>query len=165
LLYDAAIHPVDSAVDMSAQNQHYVPKFVLRQFLSNERREQVSVYDKHADRAFTTSIRNIMAERRFNDFVFDEWSGSFEPIATKIEHFILPRYSKIIEQRRLEGTPDEKADLSFLIAFQMLRTKGHRDMRAALENQIRKKVEAIGGQMEQLEGWTPGLHPVSKTPS
>jgi hypothetical protein len=99
---------------MAVQNQHYVPKFILRNFLSNEAKEQVSVYDKHGDRTFTTAIRNIMAEKRFHDFIFDDWIVSFEPIASKIEHIILPRYSKIIETRHLQCTPEERADLSFL---------------------------------------------------
>ena len=67
---------------MAAQNQHYVPKFVLRQFLTEGDGGRVHVYDKHTDRAFVTSIRNIMAERRFNEFAFDEdYIASFEPVA------------------------------------------------------------------------------------
>ena len=73
-----------------AQNQHYVPKFLLRKFLSNAQNEQVSVYDKHSDKGFTTSIANIMAERRFNDFVINEWRGTFEETAGRIEDQIIP---------------------------------------------------------------------------
>lgn len=71
---------------MAAQNQHYVPKHILRQFLSDPGSEQVTVYDKHEERTFTTSIKNVMAERRFNDFAFDdEWIISFEPLACGAE--------------------------------------------------------------------------------
>lgn len=80
---------------MAAQNQHYVPQFILRQFALNNEREQVRVYDKHTDKEFTTSVRNIMAERRFNEFIFDEYIASFEQIAGKIEEKIIPDYQKI----------------------------------------------------------------------
>jgi len=73
-----------------AQNQHYVPKFILRQFLADNEKEQVSVYDKQEDRVFVTSIKNVMAERRFNDFNFEEFIVSFENIASSIEAMFLP---------------------------------------------------------------------------
>ena len=108
------------------KNQHYVPRFILRNFLVNEAKEQVSVYDKHTDRVFTTSIDNIMAENQFHDFVFDGSHLSLEPAMTKLEQSVLPVYQRIIETRRLDKTPDEKAALAFLIAFQFARTKGAR---------------------------------------
>lgn len=95
---------------MAAQNQHYVPKFVLRQFLSDPAKERVAVYDKHEDRTFITSIKNVMAERRFHDFDFDEeWRASFEPVATGAENMVLPAYRQVLEERRLDEAPEQKA--------------------------------------------------------
>lgn len=73
-----------------AQKQHYVPQFILRQFLTDEEKEHVSVYDKHTEMTFITSIRNIMAERRFNDLTIDEYIISFEPVACAIEGIFMP---------------------------------------------------------------------------
>jgi Protein of unknown function (DUF4238) len=140
---------------MRAENHHYVPKFVLRNFLSDVQKEHVSVYDKHTDRVFVTAIKNIMAERRFNELQYDDFILSFEPVACKIEESILPRYQKIIERGILDGTVEEKADLSFFIAFQMLRVKAIRDQYAHIEAELSKKVKALGHSMEQVEGWTP----------
>jgi hypothetical protein len=140
---------------MNAQNQHYVPKFILRQFLADAVKEQVHVYDKHTDRSFTTSIKNIMAERRFNDFVFEDWIVSFEGIACGIENIILPCYQRVIERRKLNGTPQEKVDLAYLIAFQMLRSKAQREFGVALEDEIRQRIEAEGGKLEDIKGWAP----------
>lgn len=139
-----------------AQNQHYVPQFILRQFLSNQTKGQVTVYDKHDDRVFTTSTKNVMAETKFNDFVLDEkWIASFEPIASTIESAIFPRYNTILETQQLEKTPQERVDLSALIAFQAVRTKSHRERMREVENAIRGKVESLGGSMEDIEGWAP----------
>lgn len=139
---------------MAAQNQHYVPKFILRQFLADEENERVNVYDKHKDQTFVTSIKNVMAERRFNDFKFgDNWTASFEPIACAAEDQVLPAYREVVQQRRLSDDPEQKAALAVLIAFQFLRTKAHRDRWQSLEEETVKMVEAAGGRMQDVQGW------------
>lgn len=139
---------------MAAENQHYVPKFILRQFLSDKKREQVSVFDKHTERTFVTSIKNMMAERRFNDFTFDdEWIASFEPIACAAEDQVLPSYRKVLKDRRLDNSPEQKADLAIMLAFQLLRTKAARDQWQSIEEAIVKKVKESGGRMQDVKGW------------
>lgn len=139
---------------MAAQNQHYVPKFILREFLSNDAKERVNVYDKQADRTFVTSIRNIMAERRFNEFAIDEdHFASFEPVACGAEDRLLPVYREVVEQRRLDDTPEQKAALSVFLAFQILRTKSHRDLWMVMEEETVRMIEASGGSMQDLRGW------------
>lgn len=140
--------------DMAAQNQHYVPKFVLRHFLADATTERVNVYDKHDDRSFVTSIKNIMAERRFNEFAFDDdYIASFEPIACGAEDQVLPAYREVIAHRRLDDRPEQKAALAVFLAFQFLRTKSHRDQWRAMEEETVKMVEASGGRMQDMQGW------------
>lgn len=139
---------------MAAQNQHYVPKFILRQFLSDERNERVSVYDKQTQKVFVTSIKNVMAERRFNEFAFsDDWMASFEPVACAAEDQVLPTYRKVLEERRLDHSAEQKAALAALLTFQFLRTKAHRDRWQAIEDAIVERVEASGGKMQDVRGW------------
>jgi hypothetical protein len=148
--------PGDSGAElMNAKNQHYVPRFILRHFLANEEKEQVAVYDKHEDRTFTTSIKNIMAEGKFHDFSFEEWVVSFERGISRIEKSILPTYTRIVAERRLQRTDEERVALAFLVAFQFMRTKSHRNLTRELEGELRKKIENMGGRMEDLEGWEP----------
>ena len=140
---------------MSAQNQHYVPRFILRNFLFDREKEQVAVYDKHDDRIFQTSIKNIMAEREFHDFSFEEFIVSFESVISRIEDAVLPVYNKVVAERRLTNTPEEKALLAFLIAFQFVRTKSHRDLAKGLEEDLAKHLESMGQSIENIEGWKP----------
>lgn len=140
---------------MAAEKQHYVPQFILRQFLCNQAKEQVAVYDKHEDTSFVTSIKNIMAERRFNDFAIDDGLLSFEPIAGLIESKVAPHYQRIVETRQLDRTDGERAALAVLVAFQFVRTKAHRELRKDFAEQAKKTVEAMGASMEQVEGWQP----------
>lgn len=139
---------------MAAQNQHYVPKFVLREFLSGDSGERVQVYDKHADKVFVTSIKNIMAERRFNEFAMGErFIASFEPIACGAEEQVLPAYREVLQSRRLSDAPEQKAGLAMFLAFQFLRTKAHRDQWQVMEDEIVKLVEGSGGKMQDVQGW------------
>lgn len=140
---------------MTARNHHYVPRFILRHFLSDARKEQVTVYDKQTEKIFTTAIENIMVERDFHEFAFEDVLVSFENIASHIENIAIPAYEKVIAERRLDGTPEQKAALAFLIAFQFLRTKGHRNTYQQLEDMLRAKVEGMGGRLEDIKNYSP----------
>jgi hypothetical protein len=138
------------------KTEHYIPQFILRQFLVDQSKQQISVYDKHADKGFVTSIKNVMAENRFHDFVFDKnWIVSFEPIASKIEDWCLPTYRRVLETRCLDRSPQEKADLAFLVAFQMLRTKAARVSFEEIGAKMTEKIEAMGHRIEDIPGWEP----------
>lgn len=137
-----------------AQKQDYVPKFILRHFLSSVEKEHVSVYDKHEDKVFVTSLENIMAENRFHDLAVGDSSSSFEPIASKIEELVLPAYRQIIEQRKLSHTTEEIGALSYLIAFQFVRTKGYRHFLDDVDKAIKAHKGAMGYGDRNIEGWT-----------
>ena len=49
---------------LHAKRQHYVPRFLLRNF-APAREEQVHVYDKSNDRVFRAHIANVAAESGF----------------------------------------------------------------------------------------------------
>jgi hypothetical protein len=139
-----------------AQNQHYVPKFILRNFLSNESKEQVSVFRKSNGKGFVTSIRNIMAERRFHEFAIGEdYLASFETGICQIERQLLPTYRKVIEARRLDRSIEERANLAMLMAFQMVRTRQQREQFLRVEEQLKEHMEKHGGTIEQLDGYEP----------
>lgn len=139
----------------AAQNQHYVPKFILRNFLADERKEQVCVFDKLKSESFTTSIKNILAERRFNEFIFDEFIISFEKAAWEIEEMLLPAYRKVLAERKLDKTPQQQADLAFLVAFQLTRAKGHREMSKDIRSALESAILSSGAKLEDIPGWTP----------
>ncbi len=103
---------------LTPYNQHCVPKFILRQFLADTDGERVAVYDKQTDKMFVTSIRNVRAENRFNDFLFDDdWIVTFEPLAFAVEDQVLPTYKKILETRRLDNSPQRKRPLPSSLHF------------------------------------------------
>ncbi len=140
----------------AAQNQHYVPKFILRNFLSNPKKEQVHVFSKNSGKGFTTSIKNIMAERRFHEFSIDEnYLASFEESVCRVEEMLLPTYRSVIENRRFDQTPEQKAHLAMLMAFQLLRTRSERDQFVNMEDQLAEHLEQHGCSIEDIVGYEP----------
>jgi hypothetical protein len=81
--------------------------------------------------------------------------ASFEPVAGRAEDAVLPTYRAVLKERRLDGTPTQKAALAFLVAFQLLRTKAHRDRWKSIEEATVKMVKAHGGKMQDVKGWEP----------
>ncbi|MBZ0130229.1 MAG: DUF4238 domain-containing protein [Rhodobacteraceae bacterium] len=139
-----------------AQTHHYVPKFVLRNFCAYPEKEQVNVFAKDDSRNFPTSIDNIMAERRFNDFLVDEeFYATYEPAISDLESAVLPRYQRVLDERQLCHTADEKAELGLLIAFQFLRTRSQRNWFLQMERHLAEMAERMGARPEDIEGYSP----------
>lgn len=142
--------------DQGAQTHHYVPKFLLRNFCTDQDKEQVSVFAKSDCRTFQTSIDNIMAERRFNDFLVDEeFYASYEPAITSLEDIILPRYKRVLDYRRLHHTSEEKAELGLLVAFQLIRTRSQRNWFLQMEKHLAEKAESMGARPEDIKDFHP----------
>ena len=140
----------------AAENQHYVPKLILRNFLQNEEKERVSVLSKSGKREFITSIGNIMAERRFNEFrVNDDFLASFEDAASNIEGEVAPTYSKIVETRKLPTDARKRTLLAVFVAFQFVRTRGFRDQFKFFDEQLKDKIERMGGSITDVKGYEP----------
>lgn len=142
---------------MAAQHQHYVPKLLLRGFLSRDpqraAKEQVHVIDLEENKSFVTRLDNIMGERRFNDFWVDnDVLVTIEPWASRIESHLAPIVERIRTEKALEGTPEEIANLAFLMAFQFVRTKGMRLMPERIDKQIRNHVERMGYDPLNVDG-------------
>lgn len=102
----------------AAESQHYVPKFILRKFLSNKDKEQVTVYQKSTGRVFSPSIGGIMSERRFNEFRIDEdYYASFEGAVCRIEDVVLPVYKELVKTKELTEKQEQKSILGIFFAF------------------------------------------------
>lgn len=137
--------------EQAAQNQHYVPKFILRKFMSNRDKEQVTVFQKTTGRQFSTSISNIMAERRFHEFRIDEeYYASFEEAVCRVEDAVIPAYEILLKDFRITFDQNQTALLGIFIAFQMLRTRAYRDGMDSIIEQLRDHVEKLGIPADSL---------------
>ena len=124
----------------AAESQHYVPKFILRNFLSNQKKDQVSVFQKSTGKIFHPNIKGIMTERRFNEFKIDEdFYASFESSVCRIEDLVFPIYGEMISSRIIRREPENIAHISMFIAFQMLRVRAYREGLQDVGRLVREK--------------------------
>ena len=94
---------------MEKKNQHYVPKFHLRQW-SNDGRV-ISLYNKY-NQVFVHNkgaIKNLASR----DYLYDK-SGTVEDILGKIESQLSPLYQKIINTVSFSGMTDFEMHLLYL---------------------------------------------------
>lgn len=85
--------------DGKPENQHYVPKMLLRNFSFDGRGEepQVHVFDKREDGAFATGISNVAAKCGFYDLEHQGVEASLEPAMSDIEMRTAAAFAKLLQ--------------------------------------------------------------------
>lgn len=139
-----------------AKVQHYVPKFLLRNF-GMGKKDRVWVFDKLLGKSFQTNAKNIASESRFYDFELAGTGLSLESSLSSIESKAKPVVEKIIGCDSTSGLSDEERSLmAAFLAIQFVRTKAFRMQWADLPRLLRDKLERLkeqvapGSQAEQL---------------
>lgn len=130
------------------QNQHYVPKLLLRNFASNlpakKGKEKIYVFDREKKCSFTPNIKNIAAEFGYYDLELPEGKISFEDHLGKIETSVADVIEKIKKDKSLAGlTVDDWAWFGVFCASLFTRGQSHREMIAGMEAAIRNKIRDV----------------------
>lgn len=134
--------------DGKAERQHYVPQLLLRLHVNDSfaarGTEQVWCFDKTNDKVFSSNIRGILAEARFNEIEIDGTPVSLEERLTRIEDRVAPILDRLIRTRRLgEIRGDERRTLAAFCAFQFVRTQAFRerirDLNGAVATALRER--------------------------
>src|SRR4051794_17180672 len=104
-----------------AENQHYVPRMLLKNFaISNT--EQVYAFDKKNDRSFKTNIKNVVSERSFYRFSSGDHQGTIEPELSKLESAAENVLRKVIDASSLGVlSPEDRIWISMFMAAQHVR--------------------------------------------
>ncbi|QPF85011.1 DUF4238 domain-containing protein [Bradyrhizobium genosp. L] len=107
---------------MSDENQHWVPKLLLKNFADEDGR--VYFLDIHSDEVGKRPPRLLASEPGFNDFEINGKPISFEGLFEKIETRVAPVLKRIIATRSLAGlSPRERSHVARFVAVQSFRTK------------------------------------------
>jgi hypothetical protein len=123
------------------KKQHYVPQFLLRKFsVGRKSKAKIWVYDKSKGKRFRASVRDIGHENSFYEATASD-GRAIE--AESLSEHIDDRGSKAIELVLKRGAlpiqSREMVDLSYFVAFQMLRTPDVRGGMDYLRQQIIEK--------------------------
>lgn len=106
------------------KKQHYVPRFLLRNFTESSKKNQLFVFNKRTEKKFRTSPEQIAHENKFYDFELKQDKFSLEPLFSDIENIAAPIIRKITQNKTLlKITNEEKEYLSIFILYQQGRTR------------------------------------------
>jgi hypothetical protein len=111
---------------MSDENQHWVPKFLVKNFADRDGR--VFCLDIHTDQITKPAPRQAASEKGFNDFEVDGETISFEDRLEKIETQAAPILKRMIDERQLTTlTAEDRRRVAAFVAAQSFRTKAFYD--------------------------------------
>jgi len=133
--------------------QHYVPRFYLKNFASqNKKNHFINCFDKIEEKQFTSNISNITCEKYFYE------KGNIQLLEKELS--ILERKSskiikKIVKTKDLNVLSDSERNLmSEFIINQSNRTREYREEIKDLTNSIKTKVAIHGFHMDPDEART-----------
>jgi hypothetical protein len=119
------------------QNQHYVPKLLLRNFASNlpakRGKERIYVFDREKKCSFNPNIKNIAAEFGYYDLELPDGKVSFEDHLSKLETRATDVIEKIKKERSLARLDqDDWAWFAIFCANLFSRGQSHREKMAII---------------------------------
>lgn len=107
---------------VTAQLQHYVPKFLLRRF-GLGKKDRLFVFDKHTNTSFSSAASKLAAKNNFYDFDFMGEPVTVEPLLGRVESKAGKHIARIVKDRRLNVNDfEERGELAAFFAIQMVRT-------------------------------------------
>ncbi len=135
-----------------SENQHYVPQFLLRNFSIPQKSNQIYVFDKHIDRAFSTNIKNIASERDFYNFNAGEESISLEGNLSSLEAEAQKGINNIIENESLKVLSyGDKSWIALFVAVQFLRVKKQREVLNELTGGLAEHIRKMDSDSKKIE--------------
>jgi hypothetical protein len=145
--------------DGRRENQHYVPKMILRNFAvepAKRESERVWVFDKSNSSCFCTNIRNIAAESEFYDTASDRDQHSMEEILSSLEKHAARALTRVVDERSLARlSVEDRRCLAVFCAVQFVRTLRLRELSAMMDGAIQKKIIESGGDVHKVKGYHP----------
>lgn len=110
---------------MKQQNQHYIPKFLLKNFVDTDGR--VFCFNTQNDNVTKVPPKNAGSRLGFYEFLIRGKIVSFEDEFQKIETRAAPAFRKIVVSGTLVGlTSDERKYVAEFVAAQSFRTEAFR---------------------------------------
>lgn len=142
------------------KNQHYVPQFLLKNFSSRDGKF-IWAYDKqekYGTKNQERPIRKVASEQFFYDKIRNSKVDSLEYELQEIENKTAPIIANIIEKKSIKFLSEkDRETLSFFVAIQYLRTKGHLHKTKYLfdifQEQILQKINVDVGEIDTKKLW------------
>jgi hypothetical protein len=147
---------------MKTTFQHFVPRFVLRQFAekagNKESKYRMNVYDLAEGTIFTASLGRIAGSNSFYDYRARTGKiESVDPFLTNIEGLTAPAWKKLVETRDIAALGEgERLALALFITSLVVRGPSTRAMIQALPSLALEELKRRGDDTSYIEGWLRG---------
>lgn len=130
-----------------------MPQLLLRGF-ATPKRNQVYAFDKHTEKVFRSSVRNLACERGFYDLEDDDAPERLDRWLTWLEEQTAP----IIKSIRSRGALDhlhlaERQTIAAFMAVQHVRTLRHREFTGDLNRQMADTLREMGADPNNVENF------------
>jgi len=148
-----AFYGVQVGSSNQAKIQHYVPRFILKNF-GTGKKCQVYVFDKHQEKVFTTNIRNAATEQGFYELNVEGVIYSIEPSLGNIETEASKILRTIVITKALARLSNEnKWKLSEFVAVQLARVNRIRQSISEMNRLLEEKLRHLGADPTQVKGF------------
>ena len=142
------------------QNQHYVPKLLLRNFVSNFGaklgKEKIWAFDKATDRIANPNIKNIAAQFGFYNTSIRGKSVSIETPLGLVEEHTAPALKSLIDGQTCANlSTEQRAWLAIFCAVQFVRVHNFRQQTKLFNFAIEGKIRATGGDPAKVKEYAP----------
>ncbi|MBE3063740.1 MAG: DUF4238 domain-containing protein [Spirochaetes bacterium] len=118
--------------------QHYVPRFLLRNFCTGKKRK-LWAYDKSTAKSFKTNIQNVAGERDFYEAEIGDRILSLEEGLGAMESKTAAIIDRILAQRSIgDLSDDDRIQIAVFVAIQMRRVPNQREHLMAMNAGIRR---------------------------
>lgn len=120
------------------KNQHYVPRFYLRGFVSQK--QKIWCFDKVSGKSFQSSILNLANENYFYDFDENDREQLVEKHLGEIETRFAPHLARLLkslhEQKFSFLDPVVRSEICMYMVYQILRTREYRQEMSQMFEQM-----------------------------
>ncbi len=139
---------------------HYVPRFLLKNFSVDPNKPQVWAYDKSTGRSFRTNVRNIAAEKGFYRLEVGGRTLSLEEGLSTLEDKTAAIIQRIVGARSIGGlSDDDRIVIAVFVAVQMRRGPNSRAHIQALGEAVRATLGERGFDVGSINKVSPEMLP------
>lgn len=132
--------------------QHYVPRFLLRNLCTGNKRK-LWAYDKSTAKSFETNIQNVAGERDFYEAAIGDRILSLEEGLSAMESKTAAIIDRILAQRSIgDLSDDDRIQIAVFVAIQMRRVPNQREHLMAMNAGIRRALGERDIDPELVEG-------------
>ncbi len=143
-------------VDDKSKKHHFVPRFLLENFVEPQLPNKLYVFDKLKHISFKSAVIDAGCENNFNKVEVDGQTVNFEGVFQTSDSQFALVISDILRNRSLANiSQKDRLAISEAVAVQMLRTKMARTTLRSVAEQLGTSLKAAGFDLGKVEGVSP----------